>query len=175
MKTGDGQNQNDISRSKLGDTSLPTGPKAFRTFKSAKEVLDFAIAREKQAHDTYVKFSRFVTKPEVCRMLEGFAVEELQHVLRLEAVESGKVALDMEEVGSLFIADAVEKPEIRPGISYTNALIVAMRKEKAAFKLYTKLASVSRDPKVKETFSWLAQEEAKHKLRLEVEYDLTVF
>jgi rubrerythrin len=46
-----------------------------------------------------------------------------------------------------------------------------MKKENAAFKMYTELASQTPDPKIKETFLALAQEEAKHKLRFEMEYD----
>jgi rubrerythrin len=56
-------------------------------------------------------------------------------------------------------------------VTYQNALILAMKKEKAAFQLYTDLASQTDDAEVKQIFEGLAQEEAKHKLRFEVEYD----
>jgi rubrerythrin len=56
-------------------------------------------------------------------------------------------------------------------MGYQEALIVAMKKEKAAFKLYTDLAASTADERIKATFSALAQEEAKHKLRFEIEYD----
>jgi rubrerythrin len=46
-----------------------------------------------------------------------------------------------------------------------------MKKEKKAFRLYNDLASTCGDPKLEELFLSLAQEEAKHKLRFEVEYD----
>jgi rubrerythrin len=46
-----------------------------------------------------------------------------------------------------------------------------MKKEKEAFRLYTTLADFTDDPILKDTFHGLAQEEAKHKLRFEVEYD----
>jgi len=46
-----------------------------------------------------------------------------------------------------------------------------MKKEKAAFKLYTDLAAAVSSADLKNTFLSLAQEEAKHKLRFEVEYD----
>ena len=55
--------------------------------------------------------------------------------------------------------------------SSASALILAMKKEKAAFQLYTDLAAETEDPEVKAIFEGLAQEEAKHKLRFEVEYD----
>jgi len=46
-----------------------------------------------------------------------------------------------------------------------------MKQEKAAFKLYSNLADKTDDDNLKALFLTLAQEEAKHKLRFEVEYD----
>ena len=46
-----------------------------------------------------------------------------------------------------------------------------MKQEKAAFKLYTDLAVVAPDEDLRDLLLSLAQEEAKHKLRFEVEYD----
>ncbi len=56
-------------------------------------------------------------------------------------------------------------------MSYPEALVVAMKKEKAAFRLYTSLSKRASDPALKVLFAGLAQEESKHKLRFEVEYD----
>jgi len=46
-----------------------------------------------------------------------------------------------------------------------------MNKEKAAFKLYTRLAQRVNNPDLKIVFQSLAIEESKHKLRFELEYD----
>jgi rubrerythrin len=46
-----------------------------------------------------------------------------------------------------------------------------MKGEKGAFKLYSDLASTTDDPGLRATLLGLAQEEAKHKLRFEIEYD----
>jgi rubrerythrin len=46
-----------------------------------------------------------------------------------------------------------------------------MKEEKAAFKLYSDLAARTDDAAAKEVLLMLAQEEAKHKLRFEIEYD----
>ena len=56
-------------------------------------------------------------------------------------------------------------------MDYQEALQVAMHKEKKAFLLYTDLAGAVEDAGLKNTFLALAQEEAKHKLRFEIEYD----
>ena len=56
-------------------------------------------------------------------------------------------------------------------MTYQDALILAMKKEKYAFKLYTNLADYAKAENLKNIFLMLAQEEAKHKLRFEIEYD----
>ena len=61
--------------------------------------------------------------------------------------------------------------EPNPQMTYQDALTVAMKKEKAAFKLYSDLAATAPDEKTKTLFLALAQEEARHKLRFEIEYD----
>jgi rubrerythrin len=46
-----------------------------------------------------------------------------------------------------------------------------MKKEKASYKLYFDMASSVESETLRQTLLGLAQEEAKHKLRLEIEYD----
>jgi len=46
-----------------------------------------------------------------------------------------------------------------------------MGREKAAFRLYTNLASVAKKRELRDTLLGLAREEAQHKLTLEIEYD----
>jgi rubrerythrin len=71
----------------------------------------------------------------------------------------------------LGIGDHLVEINLSADVTYQQALIVAMKAEKAAFKMYTSLASATDDPAVKEALLALAQEEAKHKLRFEIEYD----
>ena len=54
-----------------------------------------------------------------------------------------------------------------PDMNYQSALVLAMKKEKAAFRLYTDLAASADDDKMKATFLALAQEEARHMLHLD--------
>ena len=49
--------------------------------------------------------------------------------------------------------------------------MVAMSNEKAAFRLYTRLADEVASGEMRALFLSLAQEEARHKLRFELEYD----
>ena len=46
-----------------------------------------------------------------------------------------------------------------------------MKREEKAQQLYSDMGTRTGDPEIKKLFAMLAQEEAKHKLRLETEYD----
>ena len=76
-----------------------------------------------------------------------------------------------EKVLDLKIADYLVDVEPESDLDYQQSLVLAMKKEKKAFLMYTDLADTTDDEGLKNTFLALAQEEAKHKLRFEVEYD----
>lgn len=143
-------------------------------FSSVEEILDFAIARETEAHDSYMSLASKMENPAMQYVFETFAIEELGHKMKLEAVKHGEIQLGAEEVKSLDIADYVVDVEPRSDMDYAEALILAMKKEKAAFRLYIDLAAVAISEDLTDMFLSLAQEEAKHKLRFEIEYDDTV-
>ena len=69
------------------------------------------------------------------------------------------------------LADYVVDVEPHADMDYTDALITAMRKEKAAYRLYLELAATAEAEELANIFLSLAQEEARHKLRFEIEYD----
>jgi rubrerythrin len=146
-----------------------------KTFSSVDEILGFAIDREAEAIQLYKDLAARVDKPEIQRVLEDFAEEELEHKAKLEAIRQGEVTLKEEDVGDLGIADYVGGGEPRPDMSYADVLVLAMKKEKVSYKLYLDLAAIAQDQRLKDMFMLLAQEEAHHKLRFELEYDLTTF
>ena len=139
------------------------------------EVLDFAIARENEAYLFYVRLADMVKKPELVKVIKDFAAEELEHRRKLEAVKAGEATIGEEDVGSLDIAEYVGDVEVNGDMSYVDLLVVAMKKEKLSYKLYTNLAAIAQKKDLRATFLKLAQEEAGHKLRFEFEYDLETF
>lgn len=144
-------------------------------FNSVDEILDFAISREVEANDLYVKLAAMVEKPKLAKLLSDLASEELEHKAKLEGIKAGKVVINAEEIGSLGIDDYLEKVEPHAKMSYVELLVVAIKKEEKSRKLYSDLASIAKKQELKDMFLRLAQEEAEHKLRFEVEYDLTTF
>lgn len=140
--------------------------------KDLQELIDFAINEEDQAAKFYIELSGKMDKPWMKDVLLGFAREEQGHKAKLiKLSEGGKLTFDPgKNVTDLKIADYLVNVDPSADLDYQGALIIAMKKEKAAFRLYSDLASIA-EGDVKETFLALAQEEAKHKLRFEVEYD----
>jgi rubrerythrin len=140
-------------------------------FNSIDEILDFAIAGEAEASKFYTDLAGQMDNPAMREVFESFAKEELGHKARLEGVKKGNIQPKGEDVADLKIADYTVDIEPSPDMDYQSAIILAMKKEKAAFKLYTTLASKMQDSELHKMFLSLAQEEAKHKLRFEIEYD----
>ncbi len=145
-------------------------------FKSVEEILDFAIGKEEEAHEFYMDLAERINKPHVQEMFKKFAQEELGHKAKLLAAKEGKTLKRSEsKILDLKIGDNLEDIELTPNMEFQDALIVAMKAEKNAYKLYTQLASQTDDNAAKQTLELLAQEEAKHKLRFETEYDDLVY
>lgn len=106
------------------------------------------------------------------KVFEDFAREEQGHKAKLLRVkQTGQMEPSGTKILDLKIGDYLVEAEPGPEMDYQQALILAMKQEKAAFKLYTDLAEATEDPSLRDLLLGLAQEEAKHKLRFEVEYD----
>jgi rubrerythrin len=139
---------------------------------NADELLDFAIQGEQEAHDFYLDLAERVERPAMKELLRQFAREEAGHKRKLEGIKKGSRSFPYaDDVVDLKIADYLVDVEPKGDLTYQEALILAMKREKAAFKLYTDLAALTADKDLKIVFQSLAQEEAKHKLRFELEYD----
>jgi rubrerythrin len=144
-------------------------------FRSVDQVLDFAINREVEAHDFYMKLASMAAKPEMARVMSTLAWQEQEHKAKLEAVKSVRITIGEDEIGNLGISSHVEDVEPQATMSYVDLLVVGMKKEEKARMLYTNLASMARKQEIKDIFLKLAREEAEHKLRFEIEYDLMTF
>lgn len=141
-------------------------------FKTIDDILDFAINSEQEAVDFYTQLANQSSNEEMEKVFTKFVREEMGHKSRLMNIkETGAYEMRETQVKDLKIADYLVDVEPKPNMSYQEALIVAMKKEKSAFKLYMNLSEKAGTPEMQEVFLGLAQEESKHKLRFELEYD----
>jgi rubrerythrin len=143
-----------------------------KEFTSITEILDFAIGEEQAAVDFYLQLAAQSKNKQIKKTFEEYAEEEMRHKANLLSIrEQGSFILPDAKVKDLKIAEYLVDVKPSASMSYQDALILAMKKEKAAFRMYTKLAENAENPEVKTLFLNLAQEESKHKLAFEVEYD----
>jgi len=141
-------------------------------FKNVDDILNFAIKNEQMAIDFYSELGSKSKNEEMKKVFEEFAQEEVKHKARLTKIKEDRVILISEQqVQDLKISDYTINITPKPDLPYEEALILAMNREKAAFRLYMNLSEKVDDPAFKELFLSLAQEESKHKLRFELEYD----
>ncbi len=138
-----------------------------------EKVLDFAIGQEEKAAKLYTLLAEGTDSESMKDVFLQFAKEEKGHRAKLIAIREGKQVMIPANtpVPDLKIGDYLEDVNYFEKLDYQQALILAMKAEKAAFRLYQDLASATDDQVLKETLLGLAQEEAKHKLRFEIEYD----
>ena len=144
-----------------------------KEWKTADDILDYAIENEQGAVDFYRELAGKATKSWVKKIFEDYAKEEEGHKAKIEAVKAGRKLQPIEKkVLDLKLGDYLIDIEPTPDMDYQSALVLAMKREKAAFRLYSALAEQMEDhEELRDLFLLLAQEEAKHKLRFEIEYD----
>ncbi len=141
-------------------------------FGSAEDILDFAISREEESIKFYTGLASKTDNKLMSQVFTDFAREEQAHKQKLLAVKEGKRLMPAQQnIQNLKISDYLIEVTPGPDVTYQEALIIAMKKEKAAFKLYHDLAHSTDNKELSSLFLSLAQEEAKHKLRFEIEYD----
>ncbi len=141
-------------------------------FENAKEALNFAIEREKEAVSFYQDLqekAKFTAHKQMLKELEDM---EKGHIEILQSILSkGVEDIEEKKVKNLKISDYIVKPEEEQVTSYQDILIIAMKREEHSKKLYEDIAGGVSDAKLKKVFLRLSSEEAEHKLKFEKLYD----
>ncbi|MCX6233970.1 MAG: ferritin family protein [Bacteroidetes bacterium] len=143
-----------------------------KEFTTVNDIFDFAINAEQEAVNFYSQLANTSKNEEMRSVFTQFAREEMGHKAKLTTIRTtGQYAIRHEAISDLKIADYLTDVEPSPDMTYQDALILAMKKEKNAFRLYLNLSEKAPSDYLRNLFMSLAQEEAKHKLRFELEYD----
>ncbi len=140
--------------------------------KKFEEIIKFAIHREIESMDFYDKASNIVKHSGTRDLFSDFVKQEEGHKRKLEEVLAGKTVLGkIEKIPNLKISDYMVEAELRPDISYGDILRIAMKREERSVNLYTDLNEKNQDEVLRNVFSFLIQEESKHKYYIEKLYD----
>jgi rubrerythrin len=145
-------------------------------FDNLDAIIAFAIEKEKEAAEFYEENSESEMMSGKRQMLKEFAAEERKHQKMLETYLATGIAENIEGfrfewISDIKRSDYVDAMEYKPGMAYNELLMLAMKREEAALKLYNQLLSKADNDDAKKLFKMLCQEEAKHKLALETLYD----
>ena len=143
-----------------------------------KNVLEIAIKKEEEAYDFYMDLQKKVNDPVAKDTLKFLAAEELKHKEFLTACHSGSYcsgALKMEEIVDYGIVQHLEKPDIKKDVSSAEIYIIAADREWNAHNFYKSLAASYPDGEVKDMLLKMANQELKHKEKVEYLYANTAF
>ena len=110
--------------------------------------------------------------------VEPLFLENPKFLASLSKSDPDAVAKDClsetKDIMDMKIADYVVNVEVvgsAADLDYQDALILAMKKQKASFRLYSNLSKATDNLEASKLSLALAKEEARHKLRFELEYD----
>lgn len=137
-----------------------------------EEILDFAAEKEAETAAFYETARDMAENENVKTLFRQMAEEERGHKELIEGLRGKDLSqIKIQQVPDLKISNYLRDVDYSPDMSYQDFLILAMKNEEKSLKLYTSLGDNTDNAELKKVLSFLAQEEAKHKLRLETEYD----
>jgi rubrerythrin len=141
-----------------------------------RAILEAAVKTEEQSITLYTMALKKVNTQSSKKFLRELAREEQKHREKLLAMikDEGKLSelgVQTEKVQDLKIVDAMKDTFLSEDADYSAILVYAAKREKVTHDYYASLAKGLEGTETGELFSKLAQEELKHKNRLEKEYD----
>ena len=147
-------------------------------FKTIPEILGFSISKEHASVRFYKNLLSQLDDPTTKSLFKVLIEKEKEHVeaLQLEIEKLGHtVNIKEDGDGTVFRWDErLEAEEQTREMSFVDALLLAIQKERAAFRLYAKLIATVKDEELTEVLLELAEEEMRHVLQLEREYEAIV-
>lgn len=144
------------------------------TFESFEQLIEFAIEKEKEAADFYTDLAQQTSFSGVKEALMEMSKEEKKHQNILENLGSNKALIEdykFKWIPDMKRSDYMVDLKYEDGMSYTDILRLAMKREEQALKMYNELQTKTDNAENIQLLKVLCQEEAKHKLFLEGLYD----
>lgn len=146
--------------------------------KRVSDIIAIAIKREEEAYDFYLDIHAKVADPSLRQTLEFIAGEEKKHKAFLVSYRDGNLgtkALKMSDFIDYKVSEYLEEPDIDGELKPEDVYLVASHRELRSFHFYTELANLHADGEIKEMLLKMANEELKHKEKMEYLYANTAF
>lgn len=141
------------------------------------EVIDFALERERESQDMYLDYARKTDRIGFRQLLLSMADMEKEHENKLKELKERKDQASLLSAAQSIkarLTDFMVPAEFSPDMDYEDFLVLIIKREEKAQKLYEELESLAANTEMKELFSWLAEEEKKHKAWAQDRYDLEI-
>jgi rubrerythrin len=146
--------------------------------KHLSEVIDLAIQREEEAYDFYMDIFNKLEDPGIKDTIHFIAGEEKKHKAFLVNYREGDYAPDalrMTDVVDYKISKYLEEPEITKETKREDIYLIASHRELRSHRFYTELANMHDETYLKDMLVKMANEELKHKEKMEYLYANTAF
>ncbi|RPI95831.1 MAG: hypothetical protein EHM32_04765 [Spirochaetales bacterium] len=146
--------------------------------KSLESVIDRAITREEEAFAFYTGLQSRISDTVAIDALKFLAAEEKKHKEFLVSYKGGGYlsnSLRMTDVIDYKIAQYVDSPDIQKDIETKDVYLVAAHRELNSYNFYKELAGIQPAGEVREMLLKMANEELKHKEKVEYLYANTAF
>ena len=141
-----------------------------------KEIVKQAAQQEDKAHKFYTDALKFVKDAAARIWIKELADEELKHKEMLQKLDVSKIKqFKPAKIHDLHITEYLVDKDVHEIKDFQDVLIVAMKKEQKSYNFYVSMAKSSDNPEMKNLCKILAQEELKHKHKLELYYDDNVY
>ena len=141
-------------------------------------LIDTAIRREEEAHAFYLDIHGRIDDAAARETIQWIAGEELKHKAFLEKYRDGGFGgseLRLSEVVYYKIAEYQAEPEVTPRMYSAEVYLVAAHRELRSHGFYSELAERHPQGEIRNMLLRMANEELKHKEKMEYLYANTAF
>jgi len=141
-------------------------------------LIDTAIQREADAYTFYMGIHDKVTDPAVREAIAWIAGEEQKHkafLVRYRKGDFGDSGLRLSDVAYYKIAEHQNEPEVKENMNSSDVYLVAAHRELRSYRFYTALADQHAAGEANDMLLKMANEELKHKEKMEYLYANTAF
>ncbi len=142
------------------------------------KLIDTAIRREEDAFAFYMELSGKVKEERARETIAWIAAEEKKHrefLVRYREGGFGAEALRLSEVAAYRIAEHQAEPEVSGEMGSADVFLVAAHRELRSHRFYRELAAQHDAGEARETLLRMANEELRHKEKMEYLYANTAF
>ncbi|HME43960.1 MAG TPA: ferritin family protein [Syntrophorhabdales bacterium] len=146
--------------------------------KNLEAVIDLAITKEEESFNFYTGLQTKVNDQGARDTLGFLAKEEVKHkefLVRYRQGNLGPDTLRLSHVVDYRIAEHLEPPELKATLEGKDAYLLAAHRELRAYNFYKALAAIHPEGTIKQMLDRMANEELKHKEKVEYLYTNAAF